>query len=172
MRTRRAEIAIELLTDKRVLSMAHAIARIRSANPLPFNVEVDMMWLTLNMLEREGLPFDDSMRQCPAEQARLTKIAVNLGLVEKLGRGRKARYVLTQGGPSVEDIAAVLRADLRSQYRVEALWRELVTKSDGLALLGLEGERAADYLRRMCSTSGTGWTLDHLAGAERVRIAA
>lgn len=131
-------------------------------------VEIDTMHLVLCALcklfgDAEG------MRRIVAEQPRVTKALMALGLLVKEGRGKRARFVLAPvEQPPSALVASVVAAELRANYRVEATCQSLARESKTLALLGLEGERARDALRR---ADGSVLVFGHLAGVERVHAA-
>lgn len=153
--------------DPLVLEVARLVARQQSDHPLHNgDVVVDLLTPVLGALgAAHGWP--EAYRRLTAEIARVGAALVATGALVKLGRGKTTRYVLAKDRPRPDVVGAVVRAELRAAFRVEAMCATLAASSPGLALLGLEGWRAADALRTMAQHA-PGWSFSHLAGAERV----
>ncbi len=152
-----------------MVALARRVAEKRTDNPLhDGRVRVDIFGIFFDLLARE-LPgtMDALFARANVEARAGAAILVATGVLVKRGRGKTAYHVLAQGWPTSEVMADVLHAELRASGRSEALFTELEKRSPGLALLGLEGERAWGALYRMCVTPDVGFRLDYLCGSER-----
>jgi len=166
----RAKLVANHSGDPAVIAVARAVAVQHSTGFGEQGRVVDIFGPLLSYLTTT-LGFDDAVRKVDAELGRIAKVLIKLGLVEKsytTKNGKRAvRYVLPRVDlPTHEELADVVIAEMRADRRMEASFRDLVARSPGLALMGLEGERAALALQR-AGDFGT-LQISYLVGSPRV----